>query len=163
MSINRHLPHLLVIPEDAADRELANGALKNLNVNGRAVQVMPFVGGWPKFENELKSDYIHRLQTYPNGRLLLLVDFDDQGEARRDRVRSWVPNDLHSRVYILGAAKDPEELKRALENSSLESIGDALLEGCPEGVNEHWNSPQLHHNKTELTALLEDGRSYLFS
>ena len=48
MSVNKYLPHLLILPEDDANRELANGFVLNHAVNSRAVQILPPAGGWKK-------------------------------------------------------------------------------------------------------------------
>ena len=40
--------HIYLIPEDGADREIANGFKNNLGVNNNQIKVMPEAGGWPK-------------------------------------------------------------------------------------------------------------------
>ncbi len=41
MSANKYQPHLLILPEDDANRELANGFILNQAINPRVVQIMP--------------------------------------------------------------------------------------------------------------------------
>ncbi|QEI40683.1 hypothetical protein BMF77_01255 [Dolichospermum sp. UHCC 0315A] len=41
MSINKNKPHLLILPEDDANRQIVNGFIQNLNVNNRAIQILP--------------------------------------------------------------------------------------------------------------------------
>jgi hypothetical protein len=48
MSLNKHKPHLIVLPEDDANRQIANGFINSSNVNQRAIQVLPPVGGLEK-------------------------------------------------------------------------------------------------------------------
>jgi hypothetical protein len=44
MSVNRYKQHVLILPEDDANRQIANGFL--LDVNARQVQVQNVGGGW---------------------------------------------------------------------------------------------------------------------
>lgn len=46
MSINKYKAHLLVLPEDDANRQMANGFILDPNLNERVIQVLPPVGGW---------------------------------------------------------------------------------------------------------------------
>ena len=46
MSVNRYLPHVLALPEDDANRQLANGFLLDQYVSTHKIQVLPEVGGW---------------------------------------------------------------------------------------------------------------------
>jgi len=54
MSINKFKPHILVLPEDDANRQIANGFIQALNVNERAIQVMPNADGWKKAVDNLQ-------------------------------------------------------------------------------------------------------------
>ena len=44
---NKYLPHIHVLAEDDANRQIVNGFLLELNDN-RAVKVLPLAGGWTK-------------------------------------------------------------------------------------------------------------------
>lgn len=46
MAANRYRRHLLVIPEDDANRQIMIGFVLGLSVNSRLVQVEPPAGGW---------------------------------------------------------------------------------------------------------------------
>lgn len=48
MSVNNYKPHLLVLPEDEANRQLANGFLQDFSLNLRCIQVLPIAGGWAR-------------------------------------------------------------------------------------------------------------------
>jgi hypothetical protein len=48
MGINRYKPHLLVLPEDDSNRQIANGFILNPSLNERLIQVLPPTGGWTK-------------------------------------------------------------------------------------------------------------------
>lgn len=45
MSVNNFKPHLLVIPEDAANREIANGFVLDTRVQTTRIQIMSESGG----------------------------------------------------------------------------------------------------------------------
>lgn len=46
--MNKYKPHVLVLPEDDANRQIANGFLLNSNLNRNAIQILPIAGGWLK-------------------------------------------------------------------------------------------------------------------
>jgi hypothetical protein len=48
MSVNKYEDHVLVLPEDDANRQIANGFILNSNVKERAIQVLPIADGWDK-------------------------------------------------------------------------------------------------------------------
>jgi len=56
---NRHQPHILVLPEDDANRQLANGFVLDLDQSTlRRIQVLPEVGGWRVVLDTFESDHI---------------------------------------------------------------------------------------------------------
>ena len=48
MSVNKAKPHLYVIPEDDADRQIAKGFVLHGRVDERRVQVVEPAGGWSR-------------------------------------------------------------------------------------------------------------------
>ncbi len=48
MSPNKYAPHVLVLPEDDANNDIANGFLRHDALDLRAIQVLPCAGGWGK-------------------------------------------------------------------------------------------------------------------
>ncbi|MGA2659008.1 MAG: hypothetical protein ABSH34_16015 [Verrucomicrobiota bacterium] len=57
MSVNKYRPHVYVLPEDDANRQLANGFLLHPDLLARNIQVLPEVGGWHEVLDHFKSDY----------------------------------------------------------------------------------------------------------
>lgn len=57
MSINKYLPHVLVIPEDKANSDIANGFLLHPQLNERSIQVLPYVGGWKIAIEKFKKNF----------------------------------------------------------------------------------------------------------
>ena len=53
MSVNLAFPHLIVIPEDDANREIANGFRLIVEKNARQFWLKKPASGWPKGKEEL--------------------------------------------------------------------------------------------------------------
>ncbi|WP_306603351.1 hypothetical protein [Azonexus sp.] len=82
MSVNLYKPHVLVLPEDDANRQLANGFLQDPALNLRAIQVLPIAGGWSKVRDDFVSTHLSQLRNYALRHLVLLIDFDGQVATR---------------------------------------------------------------------------------
>jgi len=81
VSCNNFADHLHVLPEDDANRQLANGFSQHVSVRLRSMQVLPVTRGCFKAWDRLIDDHVKHLRTYPHRRLLVLVDFD--GDATK--------------------------------------------------------------------------------
>lgn len=162
MSANKYNPHLLVLPEDDANRQIANGFIINLNINSQAIQILPIANGWRKVVEKFTSDYAGRMRQFPKRKMVLLIDFDEREDRLRD-VKTEIPDDLKERVFILGVQSEPEQLKKALKNTlTLEGIGRALAKDCSDNTNEYWGHDLLKDNQPELNRLIEDVKPFLF-
>lgn len=65
MSPNRHRPHVLVLPEDDANRELANGFHLQIDLTRqRQMQVLPVAGGWNEVLKRFKSEHVRASRDY---------------------------------------------------------------------------------------------------
>ncbi len=161
MSVNRRLPHIYVLPEDDANRQLAKSF--HLQVAGsrqRQMQVLPEAGGWLRVLERFKSNHVVGMNRYPDRLMVLLIDFDDHTE-RLAEVKAEIPDYLAGRVFVLGALTEPEALKQA-GLGSLEQIGLGLAKDCREGTDTLWRHPLLQHNAPELERLLQHVRPILF-
>jgi hypothetical protein len=155
---NRRQPHVLVQPEDDADRQLANGFLLELSPLAK-IQVLPEAGGWRVVLDKFESDHVADMDRYTKRIMVLLIDFDGD-EGRRDYAKRKIPDRLIDRVFILGALTDPEELRRSL--GSYETIGRALAKDCREEADATWGHNLLRHNAHEINRLRQHVRSILF-
>jgi hypothetical protein len=162
MSVNKYKPHLHVLPEDDANRQIANGFLLNPNLNNRAIQILPPSGGWKKAIELFKKTYLSKMRSYKNRMFLLLIDFDNHKD-RLEKVCNEIPQDMRSRVFILGAGTEPENLIQQSKLKSLEHLGKALAEDCANDIANTWNHPLLVHNKDELKRMIKDVKPFLFS
>jgi hypothetical protein len=157
--INKYQPHVLVLPEDDANRQLATGFELEVRY-GRRIQVLPEAGGWLSVCEKFVSEHVKGMRRYPERRLVLLLDFDGQSD-RADRVKENVPEDLKSRVFLLGVQSEPEALKKA-GLGSFEEIGRGLGKECHEGTKNGWTHNLLQHNASELDRLEQAVRGFLF-
>jgi hypothetical protein len=160
MSLNRYLPHLYILPEDDADRQLATGFTLHPGVDDRKVQVLGEAGGWSAVSDRFENDHLATMRKYPETRFLLLLDFD-QAEDRLRKVRARIPADVQDRVFVLGVWTNPEDLHHEL-GLSLEEIGIKLAQECCDDLNETWTHQLLTHNAAELERLRASIRPELF-
>lgn len=157
--INRYMPHLLVLPEDDANRQLANGFVLGVQ-HERRIQVLVEAGGWSVVLERFLSEHISAMRRYHERRMVLLLDFDEQ-DNRLDQIKARIPDDLKDRVFILGVQSDPEALKRA-GLGSFEDIGSRLATECREGKREIWAHDLLKMNAGELDRLQQIVCGFLF-
>jgi hypothetical protein len=161
MSVNGYLPHLLVIPEDDKNREIANGFVLDSRVKTVRIQVLPPAGGWLKVIEKFVGDHVGSMQRFPERRVLLLIDFDDEVVARTAHVQGCIPPTLAGRVFLLGVKSEPEKLTAACKKKT-ESIGEALAAECASNQAVLWAHPLLAHNAAELARLKAQVNPFLF-
>ena len=131
MRVNKYQPHVLVLPEDDADRQLANGFLLYPCLLTHRIQALVPAEGWMKVLKCFKSGHVRGMETCPHRLMVLLIDFDHD-EDRLNRARAFIPDHLIDRVFVLGAWTNPQELKTSLDRP-LEAIGMALAKDLPRG------------------------------
>jgi hypothetical protein len=159
MSVNKYQPHVLVLPEDDANRQLANGFLLDQSLSMRKIQVLEEVGGWTQVLERFLSDHVVDMERYPVRFMVLLIDFDGREERLVD-AKARIPAHLTDRVFILGALTEPEALKVSL--GDYETIGLAMARDCREETDRTWGHNLLRHNTGELERLREHVRPILF-
>jgi hypothetical protein len=151
MSVNRYRTHVIVIPEDDADRQLAVGFLQHATIDARAIQVMPLANGWARLLDKLRDRHIDDLRRFPNAHVVLLMDFDDHISERRQALENVLADfddrgQWESRVYLLGSATDPEQLARQFRLTKAK-IGEQLAEECDREEFILWENELLAHNR----------------
>jgi len=159
MSVNKYQPHVFVLPEDDANRQLANGFLGDRSLLIRRIQVLPEVGGWTQVLERFESDHVVEMDHYPHRLMVLLIDCDGR-EDRLDDAKARIPERLSDRVFILGTLTKPEGLKADL--GSYQTIGLRMAKDCREGTDTIWGHELLQHNVGELDRLREHVRPILF-
>ncbi|OYW76080.1 MAG: hypothetical protein B7Z37_10400 [Verrucomicrobia bacterium 12-59-8] len=167
MSANNYLPHLLVLPEDDANRQILVGFRNHHAVNFRRMDVQNIAGGWLVAVKSVKDEHVPLMRKFPKRHVLLVIDFDGHSE-RRDQILSEIPAELKSRFYILSCSDEPERLLasmgvRAEEGSKLETLGKCLASDCDHNTNETWEHEMLAHNEAELERLKTNVKGFLFS
>lgn len=160
MSVNKFKPHLLVLPEDDANRQIINGVLLVPQLNANAIYVRRSAGGWHKVLKSFVDNEIAEMERYPERFLLLLIDFDQQSD-RLTIARAKIPQHLRERVFVLGVFSEPEELKKE-QGISYEKIGGHLAKDCPDVAGDLWAHRLLSHNREELEHLMIGVNGFLF-
>ena len=159
MSVNKNRPHVMVLPEDDANSSLANGFILHPDLSDRQIQVLPVAGGWIKTVERFKSDHVSAMTRYRDRTMVLLIDFDGNGE-RLGKVKAVIPEDLKDRVFVLGVWTEPEALRDIL--GSYEKIGLGMAEDCHDDTTTTWGHKLLQHNSSELERLRQRVRPILF-
>lgn len=158
MSVNKRQPHVFVLPEDDANRQIATGFLLELDqAVFTRIQVLEEAGGWVKVLNSFETVHVAAMNRYPDRFMVLLFDFDGH-EERRCLAEARVPVNLKERVFILGALSEPEALKRA-GLGSYETIGMKLAKDCHAETMTTWKHDLLRHNTEEIGRLSERVRT----
>ena len=151
VAANKYLPHLFIIPEDDANRQIAIGFEKDHRVRARSLQVVTPAGGWSKAIEKLYSEYIPILNANANSHVLLIIDCDDDS-SRIETALEAIPAPLKDRVFMLGTLHEPEALKADLR-LGLEKVGETMANQCFDTHAEFWEHAHLRHNKSELARL----------
>lgn len=159
MSVNRRRPHVLVLPEDDANRQLANGFLLDQDLSTWRIQVLVEAGGWSKVLKHFLSDHVVEMDRFPKRFMILLIDLDGKAD-RLQYAKSQIPERLTDRVFVLGALTEPEALRSDL--GDYETIGLKMARDCREETDKTWGHRLLRHNTTELDRLRTNVRPILF-
>lgn len=153
--------HILVLPEDDANRQLANGFWEEVDWNRqRRMQVLPEVGGWNAVLSHFNSQLVAGMERWPTRFIVLLIDFDGK-EGRLDNAKAAIPEGLADRVFVLGAWSEPEALRQS-SLGTYEKIGSDMARDCREKTDVVWGHELLQHNRAELDRMDEHVRSILF-
>jgi len=160
MSVNKYQPHVLVLPEDDANRQLANGFLVDGSLSVQRIQVLPPAGGWTQVLERFRADHKDAMNRYPDRFMVLLIDFDGN-QQRLTHAKADIPNRLIDRVFILAALSKPEALRQA-SLGTYEEIGLAMAKDCREETDTTWGHDLLRHNAGELDRLRRHVRPILF-
>jgi len=161
MSVNKDRPHVLVLPEDEANRQLAEGFHLEVDwTQQRQMQILPVAHGWKKVLNLFKMVHVVEMNRYPHRFMILLIDLDNK-EERLEEAKAVIPSQLKDRAFILATLSKPEHLKPSL-GPFYETIGSKLAKDCRGETNPTWEHDLLKHNASELDRLRHHVRPILF-
>ena len=161
MTMNKYVPHVYVIPEDDANRQIANGFVLHHRVDSRRIQVMPEAGGWNNVLRTFRAEYVNILQSWPKAHVAMLIDFDGRSDLRRAEFEQATPDALRARVFVVGSKQNPEVLKKAL-GKHCEQIGESLADDCDSGTKTLWGHEELNHNNADLQRMVQTVKPFLF-
>lgn len=101
---------LRIIPEDDRYRQIANGFIRSLPDEYRKYfEIAPIAGGWKKALDAVEDQQMDR---YVNRHLLVLIDFDGEGDVRQRAVDKALNG--KKRTFCLGPKDEAENLERSL-------------------------------------------------
>ena len=159
--MNSYAPHVYVIPEDRRDEQIAHGFVLRHQVKNTRIHVVRPAGGWPKVLETFRDEYIPKLRDSQYAHVVMLIDFDGQVEQRTAMFEREIPEELKTRVFVVGSKQDPETLKKELK-IGFEEIGKSLANDCDAGTAELWDHEQLRHNDAERQRLVQTVKPFLF-
>jgi hypothetical protein len=160
--INKYNPHLVVLFEDKAYRDIYNGFRLNANINLGVLHGMRLSNGWHKVVDDFVDEYINYLRQWQNANLLMLIDFDDDAERAETIKNDKIPLDLQNRVFILGSLIEAENLRPDF-GRNYEKLGKCLAKDCVDGTMDAWGHPLLQHNADRnLQRLITSVKPFLF-
>lgn len=167
MSINNFTPHLLVLSEDNAYRQIATGFISHFAVIHHNVRINKIAKGGLKVLKLFSRSYISGMRTYRHRHILLLFDCDESIENYNIKVQQVIPEDIKDRVFFLSSFNEVENIKDNLGRGKIGHSGKKLAESCYNATfNTHgdaWQCPQLKHNQSELERLAHSVRPFLFN
>jgi hypothetical protein len=82
MSVNKYRPHVRLLPEDDANRQLVLGFLNHEAIADTVVDVRAPAGGWHEVLDVFESEYLPQLRRHQGAHVVMLIDFDGD-ESRR--------------------------------------------------------------------------------
>lgn len=98
MAPNKYREHFIMIPEDVAIQSVAKEF--QINYGKKQVSVEKPSGGWLSAKEKCK-EISKTIITYPNRRIILLIDFDGQRESRFNEIRGEIDPVVVGNVFIL--------------------------------------------------------------
>ena len=149
MSINKYTPHVIILPEDDANRQIAVGFA--IQCKSKQLRIEKEIGGWAKVVDRFLSNYVGTMRDFPGRNVILLIDCDGQPERIAD-IRAKIPQDVEGRTFVLGCLSEPEDLKKG-GLGSFENIGLSIAEECNGSGAGLWDNALLSHNAAELGKL----------
>lgn len=159
--MNKYENHVYLIPEDDADRQIANGFVDHPQIRDARIKVMSPAGGWRGVLQTFQAEYVRLLRDYPKGHVVMLIDYDGRFEARRAEFEQATPEGIRARVFVVGSKTEPERLKNEL-GKHYEEIGFSLAAECAAGVAELWSHDHLRHNDADRLRMIQTIRPFLF-
>lgn len=166
MGANKHKDHLVIIPEDNAYGEMAEGFVGYQLLNANRVDILRPANGWASLVDKFQKYYAAGVRQYTHRHVLLLFDAD-KDQARLGEVLAGIPGDIRARVFALCCLDESEALKRALGGGYFKEIGRALAESCDRETygdgGSPWQCPELRHNQDELARLAAAVRPFIFT
>ena len=160
MAVNKYKPHIYIIPEDDADRQIANGFELDDRLSVRALQVMKPAGGWAPVVESIIDEYLPKLRSNKNTTVVGIIDCDNHEHRIAEQLEK-IPEELRDRVFILGTHQNPETFRSSVK-LSFERIGEVLADECFREEFDVWHHDDLRHIRDEIQRARDVLRPILF-
>jgi len=164
---NNERPHVLILPEDKAFAEMANGFLLEVD-NDRQARVEKFGGGKEGLRRRV-IELLPSLGRYLERSLVVLFD----GDRKDSPLDFWAEVQAErsaTRVFFVWTRAEAEDLRREfmnagylVEGNHLEGIGKVLATDCRDHSWNKWACEQLTDCHTSQADGLATLREILFN
>ena len=158
--MNDYRPHIYVLPEDDATRQMAVGFYQKVP-DQRLMQILPPSGGWTYVLKSFLLEYQPTMQTLPHRYVILVIDFDKDTE-RLEHIKNQIDPSILARVFILGAFLEAEDLRRNV-GENLETIGQLLAQDCQNQTMNIWGNALFKPLQDEIERARMTLRPLIFS
>lgn len=147
---NRYVEHVVVIPEDDANRQIVVGFQLNPSVRDELIHVERPARGWKRVVETFIQVHQPAMKRFRKRYVVLMIDFDEDTD-RAQKIRCQIDEELRDRVFILGTLSEPEQLKRSV-GRHYDDIGLWLAEDCRQAHSEDniWSHELLAQNGFEF-------------
>lgn len=157
--MNKFKPHLFIVPEDDADRQIAVGFQMHLEAKGE-MQIVDVARGWLKVVGVIKDEYVPLLKNNLNSHVLGIIDCDKDADRIAGQLENF-PEDIRNRIFLLGVNENPQEFKRSAKMHFAE-IGEKLADECYKDELDLWNHEMLSYSSSEALRAKDVLRELVF-
>ena len=157
--MNKFKPHLFIVPEDDADRQIAVGFQMHLEAKGE-MQIVDVARGWLKVVGVIKDEYVPLLKNNLNSHVLGIIDCDKDVDRIAEQLENF-PEDIRNRIFLLGVNENPQEFKRSAKMHFAE-IGEKLADECYKDELDLWNHEMLSYSSSEALRAKDVLRELVF-
>ncbi len=153
MSVNLFKPHLVILPEDEKNRDIALAVQRHLpRAFANQIKIENPLRGWLKTLDAIDLVYQpNKDEQY----IVAVIDFDDNLEERHQMIAKRFEENGYNKghVFVIGAKSEAENVWQMpiLQDKTLRLENEDYLKF----TDRFWTSDQLVHNRATLEALCQ--------
>jgi len=149
--VDKFKPHLFIVPEDDADRQIAVGFQMHLEAKGE-MQIVDVARGWLKVVGVIKDEYVPLLKNNLNSHVLGIIDCDKDADRIAEQLENF-PEDIRNRIFLLGVRS---------AKMHFAEIGEKLADECYKDELDLWNHEMLSYSSSEALRAKDVLRELVF-